>query len=167
MLMRWFFCALAAVVIQCGCSSQVSTQVPTSQAPPVDKEAATVGLVEKLGDKIKRDDKQPGNPVVEVDLSYCQTVTDAEVARLKKLKQLTVLHLFKTKVTDEGLKELKELKQLTVLGLGGTNVSDEGLTELKELKQLTKLFLNGCKEVTDAGVKELKEALPKCEIRHF
>jgi hypothetical protein len=34
---------------------------------------------------------------------------------------------------------------------------------LKELKLLTKLGLGGT-NVTDAGVKELQEALPKCDI---
>jgi len=40
-------------------------------------------------------------------------------------------------------------------------VTEEGLKELKELKNLTRLLLDGTK-VTDAGKKELKEALPNC-----
>jgi hypothetical protein len=43
-------------------------------------------------------------------------------------------------------------------------VTDEGLKELAPLKNLTILDLLGT-AVTDAGVKELQKALPKCEIR--
>src|SRR2546425_614201 len=71
-------------------------------------EADAVKLVEKLGGTIKRDDKQPGKPVVEVDLSFRDKVTDADLRELKELKQLVVLDLNFTLVTDAGLKELKE-----------------------------------------------------------
>ena len=43
-------------------------------------------------------------------------------------------------------------------------MTDAGLKELKDLKQLTTLSLGGPK-VTDAGVKELQAALPKCKIQ--
>jgi internalin A len=42
-------------------------------------------------------------------------------------------------------------------------VTDTSLKELKELKQLTLLNLKRT-QVTDAGVAELKKALPKCQI---
>jgi hypothetical protein len=38
------------------------------------------------------------------------------------------------------------------------------LKELAQLTQLQLLFLRGT-QVTDAGLKELKQALPKCDIR--
>jgi hypothetical protein len=43
-------------------------------------------------------------------------------------------------------------------------VTDVVLKELAGLKQLQLLFLRGT-QVTDAGLKELKQALPKCDIR--
>ena len=80
-------------------------------------EADAIKLVERLGGKIKRDDKQPGKPVVEVNLSV-KKVTDADLKQLKELKQLASLNLFGCReVTDAGVKELKELKQLTSLTL--------------------------------------------------
>jgi len=80
-------------------------------------EADAVKVVEKLGGKITRDDKQPGKPVVEVNLSV-KKVTDADLKQLKEVKQLASLNLFGCKeVTDAGVKELKELKQLTSLTL--------------------------------------------------
>src|SRR5262249_18399996 len=54
MLMRCSLCALAAAVILTGAARA--------------DEADAVKLVTKLGGEIKRDDKQPGKPVVEVYL---------------------------------------------------------------------------------------------------
>jgi hypothetical protein len=42
-------------------------------------------------------------------------------------------------------------------------VTDAGLKELAPLKGLTELYLSRTK-ATDAGVKELKKALPECKI---
>jgi hypothetical protein len=47
----------------------------------------------------------------------------------------------------------------------GTNVTDTGLLNLQELTQLQHLSLQGSPKVTDAGVRELKKALPHCNIR--
>ena len=95
--------ALAAVVILSGAARA--------------DEADAVKVVEKLGGKVTRDDKQPGKPVVEVNLSLTK-VTDADLKQLKELKQLASLNLFGCReVTDAGVKELKELKQLTSLTL--------------------------------------------------
>jgi hypothetical protein len=179
--MRSILGAMMAVVILSGCSVQ-------SSPPPIEPAAK---LVEDLGGTITRDDKQPGKPVIGVNLSGHgphREVTDADLKELKQfkqlttlnlhdrgnvtddgikelaeLKQLTLLDLGNTKLTDAGLKELKDLKQLTTLDLMNTQVTDAGLKVLKELKQLTTLYLRNTK-VTDAGVKELKEALPQCQI---
>jgi hypothetical protein len=43
-------------------------------------------------------------------------------------------------------------------------VTDNGLKELAGLKELKYLDLRRCQGVTDAGVAELKKALPDCEI---
>src|SRR5580700_5094501 len=142
MLMRGFLGALVAVVI-------------LSSAARAD-EADAVKLVEKLGGKITRDDKQPGKPVVEVNLSL-KKVTEAGVKELKELEQLTRLILGGTQGTDAGLKELKHLEQLTELRVIGSPVTNAGLKELKDFKRLTKLDISGCKALTDAGLKELKD----------
>ena len=69
-------------------------------------EDAAVKFVDKLGGRIIRDDKQPGEPVIEVRL-YEANLTDADLKELKELKQLTELNLSFTRVTDAGLMELK------------------------------------------------------------
>ncbi len=89
-------------------------------------------------------------------------VTDEGISQLKDLKNLTSLGLRDTQVTDKGLKELKDIKSLTSLILTGTHVTDEGLKELKDFKNLTWLQLT--ENITEAGLKDLKTALPKCAI---
>src|SRR4051812_42555276 len=93
-------------------------------------EADAVKVVEKLGGKIIRDDKQPGKPVVGVDLGLT-LMTDAELKELKGFPKLLTLRLGLTGLTDAGMKELKEFTNLTTLELTGTKVTDAGLKELK------------------------------------
>jgi uncharacterized protein (TIGR03067 family) len=143
------------------------SKTPTAEEPvkaPRADEADAVKLVEKLGGKITRDDKQPGKPVVEVNLSL-KNVTDADLKALKELKQLTSLNLYGCRgVTNAGVKELKEFKQLTSLSLMRTQVTEAGVKELKDCKQLTKLIL-GHNQMTDAGLKDLKELKQLTELR--
>src|SRR5262249_56995098 len=101
-------------------------------------EASAVKAIEKLGGTVTVDAKQPGKPVVAVNLTRSK-IADAGLKELKELKSLQTLNLFQTKVTDAGLKELKELKSLQTLNLSQTNVTDAGLKELKELKSLQSL----------------------------
>ncbi len=61
--------------------------------------------------------------------------------------------------TDAGLAHLSDLTQLTWLDLSRAGVVDAGLARLAGLTQLTSLSLD-CTEVTDAGVERLKRALP-------
>ena len=91
--MRWSPGAMLAVVVLCG--------------PTRADEAASVRMVEKLGGKVTRDDKQPDKPVIGVSLAG-------------------------TTVTDAGLKELKELKGLKSLSLVGTRVTEEEVTGLQK-----------------------------------
>jgi internalin A len=118
-------------------------------------EAAALRAIPLLGGKVTVDDKQPGKPVVEVNLSQTK-VTDAGLKELREFKSLRTLDLAYTQVTDAGLKELKELKSLQSLSLENTQVTDAGLKELKELKNLQLLDIQRT-QITDTGLKELKE----------
>ncbi|MGI9240834.1 MAG: hypothetical protein ACR2RV_08535, partial [Verrucomicrobiales bacterium] len=97
-----------------------------------------------------------------LDVSKTQ-ITDAGLADIAQLPNLTRLHLEKTGITDAGTPHLAKLGKLEYLNLYGTKVSDAGIAPLKELKGLKKLFLwqTG---VTDKGAAELQSALPDCEI---
>jgi hypothetical protein len=50
-----------------------------------------------------------------------------------------------------------------MLSLANTDVTDKGLVHIKGLTNLTVLRLQQTK-ITDAGIAELKKALPKCSI---
>ena len=58
-----------------------------------DAEDKAVAFVEKLGGKVKRDDKAEGKPVRGVDLADRTKVTDAGLKELAALKQLQSLDL--------------------------------------------------------------------------
>ena len=53
---------------------------------------------------------------------------------------------------------------LQTLYLGGPKFTDAGLAHLKGMTKLQELSLGYNKQVTDAGVAELKKALPNCKI---
>ena len=87
--MRKFLGALAVLVILSGVARA--------------DEADAVKVIEKLGGKVTRDEKQPGKPVVEVNLMLTK-VTDADLKQLKELKQLASLNLFGCRaVTNAGV----------------------------------------------------------------
>ena len=116
-------------------------------------------------------------------------VTDAGLVHLKGLTKLKQLDLWQTQITDNGLVHIKGLTSLQELLLTGCqNVTDAGLVHLKGLTNLQNfslwaapvtdaglVHLQGMTnlkildlrdtKVTDAGVAELKQALPNCEIK--
>jgi uncharacterized protein YjbI with pentapeptide repeats len=141
--------------------------------------AAAVGAIKELGGQVFFDEKNPGKPLVGVDLSQSK-VTDAGLVDLMGMTNLQRLDLRETKVTDAGLVHLKGLTSLQLLNLSDTKVTDAkvtdakvtdakvtdakvtdakvtdaGLEHLKRLTSLHTLYLNGT-EVTDTGLDDLK-----------
>jgi hypothetical protein len=102
--------------------------------------------------------------VVSLDLARTK-VTDAGLAAVAAMKNLTELHLEGTAVTDAGLDHLKGLAALEYLNLYNTKVTDKGLTTIAGLSKLKSLYLwqSG---VTKAGVTALKAKLPKTHINN-
>jgi Leucine rich repeat/Leucine Rich repeat len=92
------------------------------------------------------------------------TITDAGLVNLSQLPRLQELDLARTNITDAALKHLSGLKQLRTLNLRGTKVTDAGLKHLKGLSQLKQLALTAAKVFSNAGVEELQDALPNCEV---
>lgn len=86
--------------------------------------------------------------------------------QLQSLSSLGGLNLSQTSITDDDLEPLTGLETLTMLMLGHNEIgiSDAGLEHLKRLTNLEHLSLQGTK-VTEAGIHELKEALPDCDIQ--
>jgi serine/threonine protein kinase/Leucine-rich repeat (LRR) protein len=91
-------------------------------------------------------------------------VTDAGLAALRPLTNLGDLNLGSARgVTDSGLEQLKGLTALFRLNLSDTLVTDAGLENLKGLTKLEELSLERTR-VTAAGVRELHDAIPQCQI---
>jgi beta-lactamase regulating signal transducer with metallopeptidase domain/Leucine-rich repeat (LRR) protein len=131
-----------------------SRQNPTAHFEPTADEAKAIAEIRKLGGKVTVDEKNPGKPVIDVELESTK-VTDAWLEHLKGLNQLHSLILFQTQVTGTGLVHLKSLPRLEILFLTGTPVTDAGLVHLKDFPQLAMLSLTGT-QVTDVGLVHLK-----------
>ena len=100
--------------------------------------------------------------ITSVDLARTK-VTDAGLAGLTGMKNLTELHLENTGITDAGLDHLKGLGSLEYLNLYNTKVTDAGAQKLAEFPKLKALYLwqTG---VTKAGVAQIKAKLPAAQI---
>jgi|SRR5579863_792815 len=124
---------------------------------------------------------------------FSAEVPDAGMAELNRLPDLEHLHLDFTKVrnagpidwrgfailechtlslflkgtsvTDDSLAQLSRLTNIRVLLLDGTAVTDLGLAHLSRLTKLQVLYLENSTAVTDKGVEQLQNALPRCKIR--
>jgi hypothetical protein len=85
--------------------------------------------------------------------------TDAGLAPLANLKNLSLLHLERSAVTDAGLANVAGLPNLQYLNLFGTGISDEGLKHLAGLKNLRRLYLWQTKASYDAAM-AMEKATP-------
>ncbi len=85
-------------------------------------------------------------------------ITDAGLAPVASMANLTKLHLERTAVTDAGLAALAgKLPNLEYLNVYNTAVTDSGLESLQRFPQLKRLYLWQTK-VTPAKAKEFAEA---------
>jgi uncharacterized membrane protein/YHS domain-containing protein len=85
-------------------------------------------------------------------------VTDAGLAHLAGMTNLTRLHLERTGIGDAGLGQLTGLAGLSYLNLYGTAVTDAGLAQLQPLRQLRQLYLWQTR-VTPEGARLFGEAV--------
>jgi len=90
-------------------------------------------------------------------------VTDAGLAGLAGMKNLTELHLENTGIGDAGLDHVKGLTGLEYLNLYGTKVTDTGLAKLNGLTKLKSLYL-WQSTVTKNGVAALKKSLAATHV---
>ncbi len=87
-------------------------------------------------------------------------------SELAKLKELRTLNLGESSVGDKGMKELVGLKQLNSLILTNTPDLRIDLKDLADLKKLRRLDLSRSSERTEAGIPNLRKALPALEVLH-
>ena len=65
---------------------------------------------------------------------------------------------------DAEMVHLKGLTSLQSLVIGGFEITDAGLVHLRGMTKLQTRNLFACDKITDAGIAELKKALPKCSV---
>jgi hypothetical protein len=139
-----------------------------------ERAAAAAAAIEKLGGKVEKDTKAPGQPVVKVSLPICSCLPDdSHLAHLESLTELRSLELRNdcksSHMTDKGLIHLGKLTKLEYLHLGdsggGPGITDAGLVHLKRLSNLRELVLGDNRGVTEAGLKDLQKSLPHVTIK--
>jgi uncharacterized membrane protein len=92
-----------------------------------------------------------------------QPVTDAQLANLTSLKQITRLWLDGTNITDAGIINLAGLQNLIYLNLNGTKISVSGILQLQILKNLNTVYLFQTSVLPDDLI-TLKEKIPSAHI---
>lgn len=90
-------------------------------------------------------------------------LTDAQFAKVGRLKSLRTLVLDSSNVSDSNLTSLEQLPNLVYLGLGNTVVTDRGLLKLAHFKRLNKVDVG--QAVTESGVAELQRLRPDMNVR--
>jgi Leucine-rich repeat (LRR) protein len=92
-------------------------------------------------------------------------VTDKGIQELAGMKDLRLLQIGGPKITDASAKTLAGLTELQTLEMSGSDITDASLKEFAKLPKLSYLGIGGAKKVTDAGVADLKKALPKLQVQ--
>ena len=144
-------------------AAPLDDQPGTSPAESSPNTEESVAALEKLG-AVEIERNAQGEIVV-VNFGSAR-VTDAGLMHLKGLTMLEKLSLYNTQITDAGLVHLAGLTSLTYLNLYDTHITDAGLIHLKGLTKLYELRLRvfRANQITDAGIAELKKALPECNF---
>ncbi len=76
---------------------------------------------------------------------------------------LVSVFLNRTSVNDDQIEVVQYLPDLQVLNLTGTPVGDTGLRHAHGLSKLQRVYAAHT-EISDEGVRQLKQALPDCEV---
>ena len=95
---------------------------------------------------------------------YSSKITDSSLVHLEQLTSLQVLDLSRNKkITDAGVALLSELPNLTELRIDGSQITDAAIADLKKLTKLRSLSISNTKISSD-GVAQLEKALPQCIV---
>ena len=91
----------------------------------------------------------------ELDLFFCEHITDAGASRLRGAPNLEKLNVRGTKISDSGVQFLTELRQLRSLDVGITEISDATIELLEGLPHLESLAIGG-NQIAEAGIARLR-----------
>ncbi len=91
----------------------------------------------------------------ELDLFFCEHVTDAGASALRRASKLERLNLRGTKISDSGVKFLTELTNLRSLDIGIAEISDSSIELLEALPDLESLSIGG-NRIGEVGISSLR-----------
>jgi hypothetical protein len=94
--------------------------------------------------------------IVDLDLYFCEYVTDEGVAAIKDWRKLKRLNLHGTKSSDTALEHISGISMLESLNVGSIMLTDVGLERLTTLPRLRELTMGG-NELGDAGLQALRQ----------
>lgn len=103
------------------------------------------------GDALRHLDKMPSLEILQLRKT---SISGADLAQLRGLRQLQSLDLGETAVSDIGMEHIASLPKLHTLRLSFTQVGDAGLAALAESDSIEYLRLDGSR-VTDAGMRHI------------
>jgi hypothetical protein len=96
-------------------------------------------------------------PLRFLDLAENRNVTNAGLARLRSLPQLSGLNLSSCTITNTGLESLRSLHNLTYLDLSYCNhLEDNALKTLESMRGLTYVSLLGCLRISQGGLARVR-----------
>ncbi|QJE94864.1 hypothetical protein [Luteolibacter luteus] len=104
--------------------------------------------------------------LVNLDLGYCEGITNAGLRHVAKMDSVTRLSLMACPgISDAGLTELRGMKGLTELDLRGcSGITDRGLDHIARMPRLRWVQLGGCPNVSMEAVKRLQSKLPGARV---
>ena len=91
-------------------------------------------------------------------------VTKLTGTGLEGITTLTEIHAGGSAFSDAGMEKIKDCKSLKLLNLSGSSITDAGLVHLGNLKDLEMLDVSYTR-VSREAVMELRNSMPKCQIR--
>lgn len=99
----------------------------------------------------------------ELNLFFCEHVTDAGASQLRRARHLEKLNVRGTKISDSGVKFLAELKELRTLDIGITEIGDPSIELMEAMPHLESLAIGG-NRIGEPGIASLR-ALKR--LRHL
>ncbi len=98
-----------------------------------------------------------------IDLSGTD-LTNEIIPILASMKNLREIRLARLNLTDENLEMLSKLPNLARLDLSNTPITNRGLEKISACRRLKTISLQGCRNVTGAGIGRLRKTLPRLKI---
>lgn len=108
-------------------------------------------------------DLTPLRNLENLGINYLQ-VEPKDLDVLEEFKRLSLIDASDCSLNDSCVARIARVPSLTVINLNGSNLTDKGLEKLTSLKNLQLLSLKDCPNLTDRGIQELQQKLPRCHV---